>query len=1061
MIYWCVLTEINVTLQATTTTTIIITTTTTTTIIIIIIIIIITTTTTIIITTTTTTTIIIIILTTTTTITIIIITNNNNNFIFNLINPPFQSVTNLITSVIDGLQLSNKLRLFFYHRVILSQVQTGDDKLSCGFRSELILFQNQIQTTHTTTYLHSFQVHDEEDFRFPSWALSHIISFWQTFFVCFWIMRRGLVFWADDEALRRWFLKKESKQLHLSMFSKVCIASTACCCKSAIGFIVCSIDSMIITLILALIKLQQTFIKTKHKTMFQMFVLFQANVMSARNHENFDGEFEQSNVHIRRRVASEIGHQQQHPGQYSNNNNNNQPHSSPRIHFLPHQQLSSPAFPVSPILSISPDPSRRYSHQQASSSGRCCWDESLEQLSRELQSICRSGSRDSLSNSTTSSRPSSPSKNTVTLNLSCQPKVKCSTIHFSPSPSHKDNKELDCQSITMRRVSLNIDMFDKETFARLGKIGKGDEKSLKCHRSHEDILENSPPKLLKSILKPSANNQPQESPAAGIETDSPRPPAEETNDQVFDSESCALKPGDFGFPELTMKKIKVRHEETEVSLNRTLAKICRSKNTFLVQKETPDSSTDCSSTQEEDLGSENPIENQLLQLETPVVVVANIQQLFQQKQQQHHVTGELHLEQITETTKGEIEVRGLKIDGTGVEIKSHKDLRREVHQKSVTHVSRFQNSAYESSSAVKRANLVKSSIQAFRQKRFMRLSQGAKSLGKSFENIGIRFKVDLKERNPHSIGVSVDEETGFLTVFATTYSKSVNYDSGFGDTPSVGSSMSDRFGENFSAHKPSISSDTSDASLTPSIEQLHLLRLGESTRPECLRCSIEDGVLRVREIENEAEFLNFDGISTKYLPIMMEDIVNCHITVTLFVPQEFRGAVSVKTIDNILVFSGVKGQFSDRFGSRTSQDVSDDDDGYDAASELSSHSSLTCTPPSMPCLPHQGPSSPVGRGSISSVSSSSQAIPIINPQGNHPPLGAQTFKVALNLPPETITRTIEAWLVDCGQLIVTGKTTGVGRRMTCNFWAQLLELLELSRVTFDSVCQFVFLLSCF
>lgn len=650
----------------------------------------------------------------------------------------------------------------------------------------------------------------------------------------------------------------------------------------------------------------------------------------------------------------------------------------------------------------------------------------MEQLSRELHSICRSGSKDNLSNSAANSRPSSPLKNTVTLNLeSCQSKVKCSTKSLSPSPSHKTNDELNFQSTSVRRVSLNIDMFDKETLTRLDKIGKGDEKSLKCHRSHEDILENSAPKLLKSILKPSANNQPRESPAAGIDTDNPSPSAEEANDHVFDPESSPLKPGDFGFPELTMKKIKVRHEETEVSLNRTLAKICRSKNTFLVQKETPDISTDCSSTQEEDLEPENKIENQLLQLETPVVVVANIQQLLQQKQQQHHVSGELHLEQISES-----EVRGPKIGGVGVEIKSHTELMREVHPKSVTHVSRFQDSTHELS---KKANLVKSSIQAFRQKRFLRLSQGAKSLGKSFENVGIRFKVDLKERNPHSIGVSVDEETGFLTVFATTYSKSINYDSGLGDTPSVGSSMSDRFGDNFSAHKPSISSDTSEASLTPSIEQLHLLRLGESTKPECLRCSIEDGVLRVREIENEAEFLNFDGISTKYLPIMTEDIVNCHITVTLFVPQEFRGAVSVKTIDNILVFSGVKGQFSDRFGSRTSQDVSDDDDGYDAASELSSHSSLTCTPPSMPCLPLQGQSSLVGRGSLSSVSSSSQAIPIVNPQGNNSSFGAQTFKVALNLPPETITRTIEAWMVDCGQLIVTGRTTGVGRRMTCNF----------------------------
>ena len=155
------------------------------------------------------------------------------------------------------------------------------------------------------------------------------------------------------------------------------------------------------------------------------------------------------------------------------------------------------------------------------------------------------------------------------------------------------------------------------------------------------------------------------------------------------------------------------------------------------------------------------------------------------------------------------------------------------------------------------------------------------------------------------------------------------------------------------------------------VETIHLLQLGMETRIQTLACTIGDGFLSIRERPKDVVFLQYDGISDKSLPIVTEDETKFVVTINLFVPKELQSDdLTVKTIDNVLVIKGAAKQLPNDF-LQTSQEL----------------------------LTSEG----------------------------------KSFRVAINLPNGTFTRTIKAWISAEGQLLIRGHMAPTSRRMTCNF----------------------------
>lgn len=186
---------------------------------------------------------------------------------------------------------------------------------------------------------------------------------------------------------------------------------------------------------------------------------------------------------------------------------------------------------------------------------------------------------------------------------------------------------------------------------------------------------------------------------------------------------------------------------------------------------------------------------------------------------------------------------------------------------------------------------------------------------------GLRFRLDLVDRNPDDITVSMNTDEHILRVFAAG-------------------------------------------------EVIHLLQLTENTTPETMTCLIVDEgrTLYVRQRSKETMYLEHDGSPEVNLPIVRHDESKLTMTINLRIPPTFSpDDIVVKTVDETLLIKA---------GS-----------GSTAASSQDERSSLC---------------------------------------------GGVHFRLAMNLPDGTVTRSVCAWMVT-GHLIVRGNVGQTSRRMTCNF----------------------------
>ena len=89
---------------------------------------------------------------------------------------------------------------------------------------------------------------------------------------------------------------------------------------------------------------------------------------------------------------------------------------------------------------------------------------------------------------------------------------------------------------------------------------------------------------------------------------------------------------------------------------------------------------------------------------------------------------------------------------------------------------------------------------------------------------------------------------------------------------------------------------------------LSQLELPPDTQLNRLMCTItQSNMLYIRERTLEAMETVYEGIKHRYLPIILEDEVNCTVRCILHVPEEFTYEdVLVKTVDEQLVVSGHK-----------------------------------------------------------------------------------------------------------------------------------------------------------
>lgn len=119
---------------------------------------------------------------------------------------------------------------------------------------------------------------------------------------------------------------------------------------------------------------------------------------------------------------------------------------------------------------------------------------------------------------------------------------------------------------------------------------------------------------------------------------------------------------------------------------------------------------------------------------------------------------------------------------------------------------------------------------------------------------GIRFRLDLGNRNPDNITVSINIEEHILRVF----------DDG---------------------------------------EPIHLLQLAENTDPQTLSCTILDGnTLFIKQRSKEMMCLEYEGSSEVNLPISRQDESLLTTTISLRVPSNVNAEdISVKTIDDTLM----------------------------------------------------------------------------------------------------------------------------------------------------------------
>ncbi|ESN95917.1 hypothetical protein HELRODRAFT_178834 [Helobdella robusta] len=804
--------------------------------------------------------------------------------------------------------------------------------------------------------------------------------------------------------------------------------------------------------------------------------------------------------------------------------------------YLPHQQ-SSP-IRSAPTLTTAcaefPSPttnSRRFS-QQITGHSVSSWRNTFQQLSRDLQIICSSSSRESLN--FINSRPNSPNSSLVFMNSRPSSFKHASSTSVNSGDVFLDGSQLASHDTPeFRRISMSSVQFDDETqklfncsvagcannITKCGDAIETNSSSRNLHATNNTAraFDNSTPTetsfsnshiqqngsedsaVDENIVKTSkffipttqsVSSDIQTNPLKPIKTTTfssvlivPDTPDScdpyETNIFAIESDITSL-----GFSDNQMTKIKVRHEETEVSLNRTLALICRSNN----------SSPKISRMGKFEIENDNDY-----QVDEESDLDGFAKKTDNEKERKRRISLESRLKNFRQTT-------------CPLQQEEKVDVQNQVSIMSDTTHNRLS---------------LDSSMQTiFDGKKLCEISKKS-----SLENNLLRFKLELNETNPYMIGVSVDEENGFLTIFETvcannfdevsdetsasnedenmdagenalddsdsgiidlseslnrnnknlkklektpfddtknqikaTNDKSVhtgisshssnstsssdsnasnesnkssssftsgNTSSGFEDVDTMlatsplsnsehaaclvdgklkqnekknplkkhVSNNSCKLGENENGANILPNSSTSNNSVSTQINssasaaatttnQLHLLRICEMTSIECLCCSVENNALYIRERHHENEFLSFEGIQMKYLPIINEDLVNCKVVITLFVPEQVRDNVQVKTIDNILVLS---------------------------AGHIQQSGQLP-----IPKVPSP-PSSPTNSSSFSSSSSSfsSSKLP--------------SFRVALTLPPETVTRSIEAWMSHGGQLVVRGDTVIGGRRMTCTF----------------------------